>query len=218
MIRILFITLSHARTHARTTQNVMHRRDPQRIECCIRYAHAHAATEKWKENFNRLLGFCVINSKSTGKISMVHMQWFYNILLHFYILTTLNLEFSCWLQYLLGIMDITCYIPASFKFDVWITKKIQQNATVHQNLFHIYTKLNMFRATHRPSSEAKNCNSSLWICIRERLLDDEVAGRWQRPETSTYNNVSRMQNQRLLLQFWASDDGRCVARNMLSFI
>jgi hypothetical protein len=34
----------------------------------------------------------------------------------------------------------------------------------------------------------------------------------------TSNNLSRMQNQRLLVQFKAPDDGRCVARNMLSFI
>jgi len=40
----------------------------------------------------------------------------------------------------------------------------------------------------------------------------------QRPATSTSNNLSRMQNQRLLVQFWAPDDGRCVAWNMLSFI
>jgi len=34
-------------------------------------------------------------------------------------------------------------------------QKIQQDATVYQNLlFHIYMKLNMFRATHRPSSGA----------------------------------------------------------------
>jgi hypothetical protein len=32
-------------------------------------------------------------------------------------------------------------------------QKIQQDATDYQNLlFHIYIKLNMFRATHRPSS------------------------------------------------------------------
>jgi len=30
-------------------------------------------------------------------------------------------------------------------------REIQQDATVYQNLlFHIYMKLNMFRATHRP--------------------------------------------------------------------
>jgi len=34
----------------------------------------------------------------------------------------------------------------------------------------------------------------------------------------TSNNPPRMQNQRLLVQFKAPDDGRCVARNMLSFI
>jgi len=34
-------------------------------------------------------------------------------------------------------------------------QKIQQDATMYQNLvFHIYMKLNMFRATHRPSSGA----------------------------------------------------------------
>ena len=46
----------------------------------------------------------------------------------------------------------------------------------------------MFRATHRPSSRAQNCNSSLWFCIRERLLDVVVAGRIQRPATTTSNN------------------------------
>jgi len=34
----------------------------------------------------------------------------------------------------------------------------------------------------------------------------------------TSNNLSRMKNQRLSVQFQAPDDGRCVARNMLSFI
>jgi len=37
-------------------------------------------------------------------------------------------------------------------------------------LFHIYLKLNMFRATHCLSSGAQNCTSSLWFCIRGRLL------------------------------------------------
>jgi len=36
-------------------------------------------------------------------------------------------------------------------------------------------KLNMFRATHSPSSGAQNCTTSLWFCIRERLLHVEVA-------------------------------------------
>jgi hypothetical protein len=33
---------------------------------------------------------------------------------------------------------------------------------------------------------------------------------------ATAGNLTRMQNQRVQLQFWAPDDGRCVARNMLS--
>jgi hypothetical protein len=55
----------------------------------------------------------------------------------------------------------------------------------YQNLlFHIYMKLIMFLAIHRPSLRAQNFTSSLWFCIRERLLDVEVAGRCQRPATS----------------------------------
>jgi hypothetical protein len=78
----------------------------------------------------------------------------------------------------------------------------QQDATVYQNLlFHVYMKLNMFRVTHRPSSGAQNCTSSLRFCIRERLLNIEVAGRCQHLATSMSNNLSRMQNQRLLMHF-----------------
>ena len=32
-------------------------------------------------------------------------------------------------------------------------------------------KLNIFRATHHPSSGGENCTSSLWFCICGRLLD-----------------------------------------------
>jgi len=37
-------------------------------------------------------------------------------------------------------------------------------------LLHIFMELNMFRATHCPSSGALNCTSSLWFCIRGGLL------------------------------------------------
>jgi len=41
------------------------------------------------------------------------------------------------------------------KLDDTIHKNIQQDTTMYQNLlFHIYMKLNIFRATHRPSSGA----------------------------------------------------------------
>ena len=41
-------------------------------------------------------------------------------------------------------------------------------------LFHIYMKLDMFRATHRPSSGAYNCTGSLWFFIRGGLLDVQL--------------------------------------------
>jgi len=53
-------------------------------------------------------------------------------------------------------------------------------------------KLNIFRATHRPLSGAQNCTSSLWFCVRESLLDAEIAGRCQRPAISASNNLLRI--------------------------
>jgi len=65
-------------------------------------------------------------------------------------------------------------------------RKSQQDATVYQDLlFHAYIRLNVFRATHRPLSGAHNCTSSLWFCIREKLLDVVVAGHCQRSATTT---------------------------------
>ena len=88
----------------------------------------------------------------------------------------------------------------------------QKDATVYQNLLrHVYMKLNVFRATHRPSSGAQNCTGSLWFCIRE-VVGLLVAGRCQRPATQC-PTTSRMQNQWLPVHFWAPDDGRRVARN-----
>ena len=52
-------------------------------------------------------------------------------------------------------------------------------------------RINMFRATHYPSSGAQNCTSSLWFCIRERLLDVEVAGRIQQPQHPTTSHVRK---------------------------
>jgi len=50
-------------------------------------------------------------------------------------------------------------------------KFIKMQQCIKILLFHIYMKLNMFRATHRPSSGALNCIDSLWFFIRGRLLD-----------------------------------------------
>jgi len=68
----------------------------------------------------------------------------------------------------------------------------QQDATVYQNLlFHVYMKLNVFWATHRPSSGAQNCTSCLWFCMRERLwslrlLDAVSIQQPQQPQPFTH--------------------------------
>jgi hypothetical protein len=70
-------------------------------------------------------------------------------------------------------------------------RKIQQDATLYQNLlFHICMKLSMFRATHHPSSGAKNCTSSIWFCVCGRLLD---GGCWTLTASSNdmFNNLSQ---------------------------
>jgi hypothetical protein len=130
---------------------------------------------------------------------------------------------QCWGQAERTPSPMQSWIMSVALTEVCLTTLHQQDATLYQNLLlHVYMKLNMFRATHRPSSRAQNCTSSLWFCIRERLLDVEVAGHCHLTLIasniiSTSNSLSCMQNQRLLVQFWAPDDGRCVAWNMLSF-
>jgi len=76
--------------------------------------------------------------------------------------TTLNKQYA-------QICSLDIYITISH----WIfhsNRNSQQDATMYQNLlFHVYMKLNMFRATHSPLPRAQNCTSSPWFCIRERL-------------------------------------------------
>ena len=51
--------------------------------------------------------------------------------------------------------EIVIDVCGSVHHSIFHIKKIQQDATVYQNfLFHFYMKLNVFRATHRPSSGA----------------------------------------------------------------
>ena len=52
--------------------------------------------------------------------------------------------------------NVSCFWrPSEFNTYRLSYRRIQQDATVYQNLlFHVYMKLNMFRATHRPSSGA----------------------------------------------------------------
>jgi len=77
------------------------------------------------------------------------------------------------------------------------SNKMQQ--CIKSLLFHIYVKLNMFRATHRPSSGAWNCTGSLWFFIISwKVVGHVVGGRCQTMSTNyTSNNLPLMKNQRL---------------------
>jgi len=57
----------------------------------------------------------------------------------------------------------------------------------------------------------KNCNCSLWFYIRFLLPAAAMAQPSQRPETK-----SVCKTRSCNYSFWAPDDGRCGARNMLS--
>jgi len=56
-----------------------------------------------------------------------------------------------------GYQKLALDIRGSVHLSTTLTEKIQQDATVYQNYLYyllFYMKLNMFRATHRPSSGA----------------------------------------------------------------
>jgi hypothetical protein len=61
-----------------------------------------------------------------------------------------------------------------------------KNMQKYIRISHVYMKLKMFRTTHRPSSGAQNSRSSLWFCIRERLLDSDSVQQPQRPQPFMY--------------------------------
>jgi len=105
---------------------------------------------------------------------LINVEYVLHLLGYRNLLWALSIHFIC-SKYLLR--------PIQHNSLVNSYRNSQQNATVYQKfLFYIYMKLNMFRATHRPSSGAQNCSSSLWFSIRERLLevDCSLAGtRWK---------------------------------------
>jgi hypothetical protein len=80
-------------------------------------------------------------------------------------------------------------------------------------LHDVYVWLNMFRAPPRPLSGAYNCISSLWFAALLVVV-------WQVTCQTTTNNAPtatlQRQNQKLVVQLYAPDDGRRGARNMLS--
>jgi hypothetical protein len=53
-------------------------------------------------------------------------------------------------------------------------------------LFHIYMKLNMFRATHRPSSGALNCTGSLSLCLTTSTnYTSKQSSTYEKPEVAS---------------------------------
>jgi len=69
-------------------------------------------------------------------------------------------------------------------------------------LFHIYMKLNMFRATHRPYQESKTALAASEFFIRRRLLDVSLVDVVLTTSTNDTSNILlRMINQRLPVQF-----------------
>jgi hypothetical protein len=74
-------------------------------------------------------------------------------------------------------------------------KKVQRCI---KTLFTIYVKLNMFWATHRPSSGAQNCTGSLFF-IRGRLLDMWSVDNVHRPHVQQPSMYEKPQAARAVL-------------------
>jgi hypothetical protein len=99
-----------------------------------------------------------------------------------------------------------------------ITNKMQHSVTIYYSMF-IWSSTCFGRHTahHQELKTLLAVSGFAYV---------EGVGRWScwMLKASSNLNVSkpcklsRMQNQRMLVQFWAPDDGRCVVQNMLSFI
>ena len=85
--------------------------------------------------------------------------------------------------------------------------KIQQDATVYQNFISNLYETQYVSGDTPPIIRSLKLHQQPLVLHSGGLL-----------AVYTANKPPRMQNQRLLVQFQAADDGRCVARNMLSLI
>jgi len=83
-------------------------------------------------------------------------------------------------------------------------------------LLDVYVSLNMFWVLPCPSSGAYNCISSLWFCRWSVVVAALLVMVWQTTTNNAATAMLQRQNQRLLMQLYAPDDGRGSARNMLS--
>jgi len=109
------------------------------------------------------------------------------------------------------------------KFLQW---KPQQDATVYQSFIIPYFKwssacFGRHTAHHQEPKTAQAASGFAYVegcrtCSCWTLSDS--IRYLMTSNNSTSNNLPRMQNKRLLVQFWAPDDGQRVSRNMLSFI
>jgi len=82
-----------------------------------------------------------------------------------------------------------------------MANKMQQFIKIYYSIF-MWSSTCFGRHTAH-YQELKTALAASGFCIRGRLLDVEVAERCQFPATSASNSVSPMQNQRLLVHFWA---------------
>jgi len=86
-------------------------------------------------------------------------------------------------------------------------------------LFDVYVWYDMFRASPRPSSGACNCTKCLWVYRWREAAGALLVVVWHviTCQTTTNNAPAaslQRENQRLLVQLHAPDDGRGDARNM----
>jgi len=104
-----------------------------------------------------------------------------------------------------------------------IHKETQQDATMYQN----FIIPNLYEAQHvsgdtPPIIRSPKLHWQPLVIHTWKVVGRVAVGCCQAQLTTSTsymsNNLPHMNNQRLLVQFWAPDDGRCVARNMLGFI
>ena len=110
-----------------------------------------------------------------------------------------------------------------------IANKMQQFIKIYYSmLIWRSTSFGRHTAHHQEFKTALAASGFAYVkgCWRLSLLDAVSVQQTQRPTTALSDNVQQLRVQQpfayakpeLLVQFWAPDDGQCVARNMLSFI
>jgi hypothetical protein len=112
------------------------------------------------------------------------------------------------------------YINLMFVDPCIIVQFIQKNPTRCNNVPKFYYSIFTWSSTcfGRHTAHNQEPKTTLAASGFAYMEGCWTCGCWTLSSNHTSINLSLMQNQRLLVQFYAPDDGRCVARNMLSFI